>query len=338
MAKIATEAYNVCCDSMQILNSDAPRSVKALRGMTVHGGAGMAVRNRREKHAKIYDATEERQYLLGDDYEVYEKLGPPIGATAFHYHDFYELIYISEGQFASQVGELNHELRKGDFLLIGKNTMHRYSYAEKKHDSSKRVILWINDRMLRSLSDGTADLSACFREGGAVIYHFPLNYEDILSGFLVKLAMSELMDNVAPGMRRIMDKGYLTLFFSYFNVLCSRTAYIFSDTAVAANSLVEEVDRYIAAHIEEPITIDVLAAEVHLSKYYFVRRFKELTGITAHSYIINMRLMRACELLMEGEEVMNVYGRVGFSDYSVFLRNFRKVYGLSPREYEKSRQ
>ena len=99
------------------------------------------------------------------------------------------------------------------------------------------------------------------------------------------------------------------------------------------NSLVEEIDRHIAEHIEEPISIDELADVVHLSKYYFVRRFKELTGVTAHTYLINRRLIRACELLKEGEEVMNVYSMVGFSDYSVFLRNFRRTYGVSPREY-----
>ncbi|MCR4763252.1 MAG: AraC family transcriptional regulator [Lachnospiraceae bacterium] len=284
---------------------------------------------------RVIDAAEQRQYMQEGDYEVYEKIGPPVGATSFHYHDFYEIIYIAEGQFASQVGEVTHELRKGDFLLIGRNTLHRYYPEEKKHDDSRRIILWVRDEMLLRLSGGDSDLSACFRDGSAVIYHFPLNYEDILSGFLMKLAMSELINDVDPQMRGVMDRGYLTLFFSYLNVLCARHDYIFADAAVMENSLVEEIDRHIATHMEEVITIDDLAEVVHLSKYYFVRRFKELTGVTAHTYLINRRLIRACELLKDGEEVMNVYGRVGFSDYSVFLRNFRKVYGVSPREYAR---
>ncbi|MCR5674230.1 MAG: AraC family transcriptional regulator [Lachnospiraceae bacterium] len=292
-------------------------------------------RRRRYDRMRILDAAEERQYMREVDYEVYEKIGPPVGATTFHYHTFYEILFIAEGQFSMQVSDSVHELRKGDFVLIGRNTPHRYYPAEKKHDDSRRIVLWIEADLLKRLSGSDCDLSACFREESAVIYHFPLNYEDILNGFLTKLAMSELVDNINAEMRPVLDRGYLTLFFSYLNVLCARHDYIYVDAAIMENSLVEEIDRYIAAHIDETITVGDLADVVHLSKYYFVRRFKELTGVTAHTYLINRRLMRACELLKDGEEVMNVYSKVGFSDYSVFLRNFRKTYGVSPREYAR---
>ena len=285
---------------------------------------------------RLVDATEERQTIQGDGYEVYEKIGPPVGATDWHSHDFYELIYIADGHFASQVGEVVHELRAGDFLLIGKNTLHRYYPEGHRHEDSRRIILWVEEELLRSLAVEQGDLTSCFQKRKAVIYHFPLHYQDVLSGFLMKLAMSELVSDMEPRMRLNMDRGYLLLFFSYLNVLCGKYDYIFSDSAVTDNSIVEEIDGYIANHIEEAITIEEMAAAAHLSKYYFVRRFKELTGVTAHSYLIRRRLIRACELLKSGEEVMNVYGQVGFSDYSVFLRNFRRVYGLSPREYAKT--
>ena len=45
-----------------------------------------------QKKLKYRDAADERQYMLSEDYEVYEKIGEPVGAVAFHYHDFYELI------------------------------------------------------------------------------------------------------------------------------------------------------------------------------------------------------------------------------------------------------
>lgn len=287
---------------------------------------------------RLLDAAEERQTIQGDGYEVYEKIGPPIGATAWHAHDFYELIYIAEGQFASQVGEVVHELREGDFLLIGRNTLHRYHPEANRHENSRRIILWIEDALLQSLSEPEGNLAACFQDGSAMVYHFPLNYQDLLSGFLMKLAMSELMQDMVAGMRRSMDRGYLLLFFAYLNVLCTRYDYIFADSTVAANSLVEQVDRYIDSHLVESISVDELSEAVHLSKYYFIRRFRELTGVTAHGYLTRKRLAKACELLKEGESVMNVYGQVGFADYTVFLRNFRQVYGMSPRQYLKNRE
>ena len=72
---------------------------------------------------------------------------------------------------------------------------------------------------------------------------------------------------------------------------------------------------------------------MHMSKYYFLRRFKELTGLTVHSYLNNKRLIRACEELKKGIPVGEVWGVCGFMDYSSFLRNFRKEYGMSPTSY-----
>ena len=37
---------------------------------------------------------DERQYMIGEDYEIYEKRGAPTGAVRLHYHDFYEVIYV----------------------------------------------------------------------------------------------------------------------------------------------------------------------------------------------------------------------------------------------------
>ena len=74
-----------------------------------------------------------------------------------------------------------------------------------------------------------------------------------------------------------------------------------------------------------------------LSDYerYLIRQiyFEELTGMTVHSYLNNKRLMYSCEGLKEGMTIGEVWGKCGFSDYSSFLRNFRKEYGMSPTSY-----
>ena len=69
---------------------------------------------------------DERQYMIGEDYEIYEKRGAPTGATRIHHHDFYEVIYVMEGEFSSLVDNRTYHLKKGDFLLIPRNVMHNY--------------------------------------------------------------------------------------------------------------------------------------------------------------------------------------------------------------------
>lgn len=288
------------------------------------------------KNAKIktLEASDERQYMINENYEIYEKHGAPTGATAFHYHNFYEIIYVLEGEYSSLLENQMYHLKKGDFLLIDCNIMHRYHPMTEKDASSKRIILWITKAMLEKLSDGTMDLSACFNSSDTKAYHFPVYYEEMLRGFLMKLVMSELMDGQLENSKAVMDRGYLTLFFAYLNLLCSRQEYLFKEEETTSHPLVETISSYIEAHIQENITIDELARQVHMSKYHFLRRFKELTGTTAHAFIIDKRLLHAVEGLRNGQGITQVYQEAGFTDYSSFLRNFKNAFGVSPGKYK----
>ncbi len=289
------------------------------------------------------DALDERQFMMEEKYEIFEKQGPPLGALSLHYHNFYEIIYIVEGEFSSLVEDQTYHLKKGDFLLIDCNVLHKYHYIEKKHETSTRIVLWITRQMLEELSGDGVDLSACFtgrngsHEEGSRACHFPIYYEEMLRGFLYKLAMSEIIDMELPGARAALDRGYLTLFFVYLNALCGRQEYLFTAENMVDHPMVETVSAYIEEHIGEPILVEELAEQVHMSKYHFLRKFKELTGMTAHSFVVSKRLIRACEELRERDKsITQIYQDTGFSDYSSFLRNFHRAYGVAPGKYRNS--
>lgn len=286
-----------------------------------------------EKRLRTMDASDERQYMIREGYEVYEKQGAPLGAAVFHYHSFYEIIYVLDGEYASLIENQTYQLRKGDFLLIDQNVMHKYHYIEKKHDTSKRIILWITGQMLAQLGDGVMDLSACFSNHDTIAYHFPVYYEEMLRGYLLKLAMPEAMEGELAGAKQVMDKGYLTLFFAYLNNLCNRKEYLFGDENMVSHPLVEQVSGYIDSHLDQRITVEELAGTAHMSKYHFLRKFKELTGVTVHTFVTNKRLIKACEAIREGQSITRVYQSTGFADYSSFLRNFKSVFGVAPGKY-----
>lgn len=279
------------------------------------------------------EATDERQYMLREGYEVYEKQGAPLGAIAFHYHSFYEIIYVLEGEYSSMLENHTYHMKKGDMLLIDCNVMHKYHFIEKKHDSSKRIILWVTREMLQSLSGEEMDLSACFRGQSSRAYHFPIYYEEMLRGYLLKLVMEELPDVPSPEAKQVLDRGYLTLFFVYLNMLCSRREYGFSRENTVFHPMVEQVADYIERHISEGISVEELARQVHMSKYYFLRKFKEQTGVTVHNFVLNKRLIQASEELLQGNNMTQVWQNAGFADYSSFLRNFKRAFGISPGKY-----
>ena len=151
--------------------------------------------------------------------------------------------------------------------------------------------------------------------------------------------MSEILEGADAqnaGLRKVMDRGYLSLFFGYLNVLCKREEYLSTTQEIVDHPLVEQVTVYIENHISEEITVEDVAAAVHMSKYYFLRKFKEITGMTVHNFIVNKRIISACRAMTEGKSITESWQQTGFADYSSFLRNFRKIYGISPREYREN--
>ena len=138
-----------------------------------------------------------------------------------------------------------------------------------------------------------------------------------------------------PNAKGIIDKGYLILFFSYLNSLCLKKEYLFLEKNMTVNPLIKSVSNYIEAHITETILLDDLAKEVHMSKYYFLRKFKEITGVTVHTFIMHKRMIKASEELRLGQPITQVYQACGFTEYSSFLRNFRKMFGVAPGKFNE---
>lgn len=281
----------------------------------------------------VMDASEERQYMLQKDFEIMERYGIPTGAMQMHNHGFYELMYIKEGEYACFVDNCLYTLRKGDFLLIDRDRLHHYQYVEKRHEKCERLLVWITREYLLQLS-AEVDLTACFSQKGAPAYHFPGNQSRRLISFLYWMKESAWEEGTKEGERRLLERTYLTLFFVMLNRLCSQSVFQFSMEEIMPNPLTKKVFDYIDAHIGEAITVEELADATALSKYYFLRSFKELTGMTVHDFVVTKRLVYASSLIADGEAISQVWMRCGFSDYSSFFRNFKKVYGMSPREFK----
>ena len=91
---------------------------------------------------------------------------------------------------------------------------------------------------------------------------------------------------------------------------------------------------YIHECLAEDLLLDELAACVHLSPYHFARLFKQSTGIPPHEYVIQQRVEKAKVLLRSGWlSVGEIAQVVGFSDHSKLARHFKRLTGLSPRQF-----
>ncbi len=87
------------------------------------------------------------------------------------------------------------------------------------------------------------------------------------------------------------------------------------------------------------LNIDMVCQEVGISRVHLHRKMKELTNQTPHDFIKNLRLKQAARLLRQkGQSVTEVMYRCGFNSATSFSTIFKKMYGLSPRDYKRENE
>ena len=96
------------------------------------------------------------------------------------------------------------------------------------------------------------------------------------------------------------------------------------------------VKEHLDEHFTEKIMLDELAEKFFINKFYLSKIFKETYGTTVNNYLISKRITRAKQLLRFTDMTVDEIGAaVGMADANYFSRMFRKVEGISPREYRK---
>ncbi|MEO0854045.1 MAG: AraC family transcriptional regulator [Cyanobacteria bacterium J06648_11] len=93
---------------------------------------------------------------------------------------------------------------------------------------------------------------------------------------------------------------------------------------------------FIEASLTEDMSLEELAAIAGVSKFHFSRLFKQALGLSPHQYVIQRRIERAAIALRHGDRsILKIAHAFGFSDQSHFTRAFRKVKGMTPKQFLK---
>lgn len=105
-------------------------------------------------------------------------------------------------------------------------------------------------------------------------------------------------------------------------------------TTHALTSVVFDAILFMQEHLNEPFDLERLAHHVCLSKFHFLRVFKQATGLTPQAYYQEIRFNRACELLVQkGLRVQDIAWELGFSEVGSFSKFFKKYSGQSPSKW-----
>ncbi len=97
---------------------------------------------------------------------------------------------------------------------------------------------------------------------------------------------------------------------------------------------VDYMKRYVQAHYDEEITLDIIAEKVFLTRNYLSQIFKQVTGENFNNYVTRIRMEKAKELLVSGKyKLYEVALMVGYKNNAYFSQQFKKYAGCNPSDF-----
>lgn len=257
-----------------------------------------------------------------------------LSACPPHLHEFAEIVFVQQGKGMHFFEGLEYPIEAGDIFVVRENELHGY------HNIDGLVLCNIvfdpniylpSGTELRKLPGFHAlfHIEPMLRQEHTFASRFHLNKEQMLRVYEI---IAQLEDEY---LRR--DIGFEIMLRSYFTILVTYLAREFPAHEAAPFSEVTALSRvmaYLESHFSEAITLDDLVQLSNFSKSSLIRLFRRCLGTTPMSYLNDLRLRKARDLLLDSRlSVTEVAFSVGFSDSNYFSRQFRSKYFLSPRQY-----
>lgn len=269
-------------------------------------------------------------------FSYYKSIIPSYFANVpIHWHNEFEINYILNGRGEFICGDERHISDAGDIIILPPNIIHAI-YPVNELELNYDTIVFSpemlgslgNDRstaeFIRPLVSGLLKCSYRITSEHPYYAEIKTTIENIIS---CAKGNSPLLD-------MLMKSELLRLFW-----LLNESGDISprNDERNSLSDLFRPALEYISENYAENITIKKLSETVHLSQSYFMSKFKQFSGISAIEYITQLRIKKACEMLLETDcTSAQAAFDCGFRNLSNFNRQFRKIMGCSPNKYRNT--
>jgi AraC-like DNA-binding protein len=258
----------------------------------------------------------------------------PQGEFDPHAHEFAELVIVTGGSGLHVAGQDSWGLTAGDVFVISGPRMHEY---RDLCDLRLVNVIYQPDLLKMRLLDLTAvpgyhalfTLEPTRRLRRSSMGRLRLNPRELVhvTGLVDRLEL-ELAAR-EPGFGFMATAAFMQLIGQL-----ARTYGRSSSPDDRALLRIGEALSHLERSIHAEVNLDELAAIAHMSRRSFQRVFQSATGSSPLSWQIGRRIQRACGLLCHSDKrVTEIAFEVGFNDSNYFTRQFRRMTGLSPREF-----
>lgn len=248
-----------------------------------------------------------------------------------HFHPFTEIFFITSGSGNFHLDDSVVNVSKGDLIIINPNCLHTEKSNTGK-DPLEYIVLGIDNlslvhhvypTLVNSDDSKKSDLYKIIHSKDLGIY---LNLID-------PLLINEIENK--PLNYELVCKSLITLIIVFISRGESENVDLKENSKEQLNLECMKIKNYLDSHYSENITLDKLASISHVNKYYVVHSFTKQIGVSPINYVINKRISEAKNLLKTTNySIRDISSIVGFSTSSYFSQMFKKVTGLSPKEYK----
>jgi len=254
----------------------------------------------------------------------------------WHYHNNYEISFITEGSGKRIVGDSIEEFQPGDLVFLGRNLPHVWIADKESGNFSNRTLEMVflqftaevlSSQLLNLPEFINVSKALMLSERGIQVVGQTLNEVSelmlqmpYLKGFERMLHFFKIMDIIGRSDLNIQlaSNDYLK---TRFNTGSKRIA---------------TIHEYLMNNYTDEINLDKISNLVNMAKGSICRFFKENVGLTIFEYLNKIKVEFACKLLMNRDLAMlDVCFDSGFNNLSHFNKQFRKITGLTPTDYRK---
>ncbi|MCJ8339051.1 MAG: AraC family transcriptional regulator [Pseudomonadales bacterium] len=237
-------------------------------------------------------------------------------------HDDNLLIYCVEGGGNCQLENTSYSINAGDLLLLPRGVAHSYQAS----DDNPWTVYWIHF-------------------GGDKSSDFIEYLNERQDNFIIRVGVNaRLIANFEILLESLQSSINFSAFIHASNMLRQILTYIAQLKPLAKAQLVahqfdlELVHSVMQSSLHQKLDLQTLAQSVNLSKFHFIKKYKELTNSTPINYFIHLKIERACHLLdISTKSIKEISYSLGYEDTYYFSRIFKKVMGISPHQYRQMR-
>lgn len=248
-----------------------------------------------------------------------------------HYHDYYQIYYVSRGSLTHCINGISFRLMAGDSFIVPPFTTHK---IEIDAQNSSFISFSFYEQFLPDFVRSQPAVNELFSalHSSLLLVRIVLKPQDLMRlEQCMKLAVDEFK-RAEAGYECVLQGQLSTIL-----IILSR-AYNYGRQIKHDDMLLNCLE-YINANYSSNITAKEISDMMFLSASTFYRYFKQVIGRSFKDYLTMVRIRNACNFLRDMKIPLSLVAyKCGYSNYSVFYRAFFQEMQVSPTSYRKSFQ